>query len=104
MKNLIAVIGQEAASLLAEEYRGTNLYIPKPNNIHSHRIAKLIGAEAAMKLAQMMSGESLYIEMGRTQLIQSEVADGATVETITQRFNVSPRTAYRHKKILRDKT
>ena len=72
--------------------------------MHGHRIEQLIGKEAAMKLAQMMSGESPYIEMGRTQLIQSEMADGATVETITKRFNVSPRTAYRHKKILRDKT
>lgn len=97
-REVIQLIGEEAAAMLAAQYGGTRLYIPatiKPE----HDLCQLLGQEAARRLADEFCGMTLEVPRAvishigqRNAMILADRAVGMSQRQLAIKYQLTERT------------
>jgi hypothetical protein len=96
MVMIAAIVGEEAARKLSEEFGGFRILVPRrptPGTI----IARTIGTEAAAHLCQEYGGHRVYVaKLAAAKAKKRAIAEATgSVAEIARRFGVSERWARR---------
>jgi Mor family transcriptional regulator len=101
--DIIKTIGLPAAMKLVENFGGTRIYIPLPQNITAdHGIAKVIGLEATLALARLWPKEYPSIPLARRHLriiVKGEILrdkDKLSVPELARKYETTERNIYRY--------
>jgi hypothetical protein len=113
LAEIAEVIGREAALLLAEEFGGTEIFVPATAQ-KAHRLARIIGPEATEQLCryfrigmeQGFSGVRLLIPMASgvrsttRQRVADALADGLSLNESALVVGIHTRSVSRHRAAL----
>lgn len=98
IKDLVAIVGDDAAALLMAAYGGTCLAIPKSFYNSLHPIALVIGLDALKALSRAYGGETLEIPRGirqamikRNNDIAAKKKEGLSNRELARMFGLSTR-------------
>ncbi|MEP7221535.1 MAG: sigma factor-like helix-turn-helix DNA-binding protein [Novosphingobium sp.] len=106
LAQLAEAIGMEAATTLAREFGGTQLYVPKSPGEH-HPIRAVLGEEATARLAAWSGGGRISIPKlakRRQQVLTLRRVRAWTVSEIARKVDLSERQVYRICAAGRDET
>ncbi len=96
MQELVGAIGERAATMLAQRFGGTSLYVPRTIGEH-HPIAVAVGGAAAAALSSWAGGSAVSIPK-QTELRARVIAlrrRALTIVQIARETNYSERHVYR---------
>jgi len=102
------LVGKNTALALADQFGGTRIYIPLPENLKiNHPLVLCVGMVAAKKIAKQYSREQITIPLARELLasqIAREIETGSTVAQIARRLGTTERNVWRIKARAVDKS
>lgn len=105
LEEIVRAIGLGSAMKLVENFGGTRVYLPLPENIEPHNeVARVIGIEAARKLSAVpgWAQQRPSIPMARRHLVaimKNEIRrdqDKLTVPELARKYETTERNIYRY--------
>lgn len=105
LAEIAEVAGRDAALMLALEWGGLDVHIPKPEYLtHNprHALARLVDFGRAVRIAQRFGGGQVYLPRARRACAIYLAERGASPAEIGRRLGITPHSARRYCRAARD--